>query len=112
MPAVSCTRTQGASSITSNRPRPGHRAQPGDRRATSGSASQAQSSPSESNVAALIEDLQAERIDVAIIRQTSQESERVKVEALFDEDMVIVLPPQHRLAGRMGIVCTHWLKRR
>jgi DNA-binding transcriptional LysR family regulator len=60
-------------------------------------------SPSESNVAALIEDLLAERIDLAIIRQTAQESERVKIEPLFDEDMVIVLPPQHRLAGETSI---------
>jgi DNA-binding transcriptional LysR family regulator len=60
-------------------------------------------SPSESNVAALIEDLLAERIDLAIIRQTAQESARVKIEALFDEDMVVALPPQHRLGGEAGI---------
>ncbi|MFD1561173.1 LysR family transcriptional regulator [Paraburkholderia silviterrae] len=60
-------------------------------------------SPSESNVAALIEDLLDERIDVAIIRQAAHESERVQVEELFDEEMVIVLPPKHRLAGRTGI---------
>ncbi|MEA3118109.1 MAG: hypothetical protein QOI13_1379 [Paraburkholderia sp.] len=55
-------------------------------------------SPSESNVAALIDDLMEERIDLAIIRQTSQESERMKIETLIDEDMLIVLPPQHPLA--------------
>ena len=60
-------------------------------------------SPSESNVAALIDDLLAERIDLAVIRQTAQESERVKIEALFDEDMVVALPPQHRLGGEAGI---------
>lgn len=60
-------------------------------------------SPSESNVSALIDDLLAERIDLAIIRQTSQESERVKIEPLFDEDMLMVLPPQHELAGRTSI---------
>jgi DNA-binding transcriptional LysR family regulator len=60
-------------------------------------------SPSESNVSALIEDLMAERIDLAIIRQTSQESDRVKVEALFDEDMLIVLPPQHALSTAPSI---------
>ncbi|MGF6870875.1 LysR family transcriptional regulator [Paraburkholderia sp. MM5477-R1] len=60
-------------------------------------------SPSESDVAALIDDLLAERIDLAIIRQTSQGSERVKIEPLFDEDMLVVLPPQHELAGRASI---------
>jgi DNA-binding transcriptional LysR family regulator len=55
-------------------------------------------SPSESNVEALIDDLMAGRIDLAIIRQTSQESDRVKTEALLDEDMLIVLPPQHAMA--------------
>jgi len=45
----------------------------------------------------------AERIDLAIIRQTSQESDRVKVEALFDEDMLIVLPPQHALSTAPSI---------
>jgi DNA-binding transcriptional LysR family regulator len=60
-------------------------------------------SPSESNVAALIDDLLAERIDLAIIRQTAQESERLKIEALFDEHMVVALPPQHRLGGEAGI---------
>ena len=60
-------------------------------------------SPSESNVAALIDDLLPERIDLAIIRQTAQESERLKIEALFDEHMVVALPPQHRLGGEAGI---------
>ncbi|MGF7137153.1 DNA-binding transcriptional LysR family regulator [Paraburkholderia sp. EB58] len=60
-------------------------------------------SPSESNVEALIDDLTAGRIDLAIIRQTSQESERVKTEALLDEDMLIVLPPQHALAASPSI---------
>ena len=60
-------------------------------------------SPSESNVAALIDDLLAERIDLAIIRQTAQESERLKIEALFDEHMVVALPPQHRLGGEADI---------
>ncbi|MGF6918461.1 LysR family transcriptional regulator [Paraburkholderia sp. 40] len=60
-------------------------------------------SPSESNVAALIDDLLAERIDLAIIRQTSQDSERVKIEALFDEEMLLVLPPQHRLTASASI---------
>ena len=60
-------------------------------------------SPSESNVAALIDDMLAERIDLAIIRQTAQESGRVKIEALFEEDMVVALPPQHRLGGEAGI---------
>ncbi|HWJ41063.1 MAG TPA: LysR family transcriptional regulator [Candidatus Limnocylindrales bacterium] len=60
-------------------------------------------SPSESNVAALIDDLLAERIDLAVIRQTAQESERLKIEALFDEHMVVALPPQHRLGGEAGI---------
>ncbi|CAB3809938.1 HTH-type transcriptional regulator BenM [Paraburkholderia ultramafica] len=56
-------------------------------------------SPSESNVEALIDDLMAGRIDLAIIRQTSQESDRLKTEALLDEDMLIVLPPQHPMAA-------------
>src|SRR5260370_41258815 len=41
----------------------------------------------------------AGRIDLAIIGQTSQESDRVKTEALLDEDMLIVLPPQHPMAA-------------
>jgi len=60
-------------------------------------------SPSEDNISALMDDLMEGRIDLAIIRQTSQVSERVKVEALLKEDMLAVLPPQHRL-GQEGAI--------
>jgi DNA-binding transcriptional LysR family regulator len=56
-------------------------------------------SPSESNISALVEDLIEERIDVAIIRQTSLVAERVKLAPLLDERMLLVLPPQHMLSS-------------
>jgi DNA-binding transcriptional LysR family regulator len=60
-------------------------------------------SPSEGNISALVEELMEERVDVAIIRQTSSVSERVKLVPLLDEKMVLVLPPAHRLSGSAGI---------
>ncbi|MEX3982514.1 LysR family transcriptional regulator [Paraburkholderia sp. EG287A] len=60
-------------------------------------------SPSESNISALVDDLTQERIDVAVIRQTSPVSERVKIAPLLDERMLLVLPPAHRLADSAHI---------
>lgn len=56
-----------------------------------------QLAPWESHVSGLMNDLMEERIDVAVIRQASQQSENLKVEALLAEEMVVVLPSQHRL---------------
>ncbi|MBP0594090.1 LysR family transcriptional regulator [Paraburkholderia sp. LEh10] len=60
-------------------------------------------SPSETNISALVDDLIEKRIDVAIIRQTSLVSDRVKLTPLLDERMLVVLPPQHRLADSTRI---------
>ncbi|ALL70306.1 LysR family transcriptional regulator (plasmid) [Paraburkholderia caribensis MBA4] len=60
-------------------------------------------SPSENNISALVDDLIEERIDIAIIRQTSQVSERIKLAPLLDERMLLVLPPQHKLADSARI---------
>jgi DNA-binding transcriptional LysR family regulator len=62
-------------------------------------------SPCESNISALVEDLLDERIDLAIIRQTGLATERVKLEPLLDEKMLVVLPPDHALAqaGRIRL---------
>jgi len=56
-------------------------------------------SPSESNISALMDDLLEKRIDVAIIRQTLRATELVKLEPLLDENMLVVLPARHALAG-------------
>jgi DNA-binding transcriptional LysR family regulator len=55
-------------------------------------------SPSESNISALMEDLLEERIDVAIIRQTSLATDRIKLERVLEEHMLVVLSSQHVLA--------------
>lgn len=60
-------------------------------------------SPSESNISALMEDLLEERIDVAIIRQTSLANDRVKLEPMLDERMLVVLPSQHSLSGNASV---------
>ena len=58
-----------------------------------------QLAPWESHISGLMNDLVEERIDVAVIRQASQQSENLKVEALLDEEMVVVLPSHHPLAA-------------
>ncbi|WP_337268478.1 LysR family transcriptional regulator [Oryzifoliimicrobium ureilyticus] len=63
-------------------------------------------SPEQSNTPALLSDLREGRLDVAFIRPSADDDERLTVRSCLDEDMVIVLPADHPLRKEKRVPLT------
>lgn len=57
----------------------------------------------EGNSAEMLQAVREERLDLAIVRPPSRLYEQLELEALFDEDMLIVLSDRHPLSARASL---------